>query len=142
MLTELCQELHNWFDRERHTGTFTIEGGNITAPFLVEGQYFRIIGSLLNDGVWQYGAGGLTDETFDGAVWSLGIPLAVLDLAEEIDVWNAKYGGVEGVAMSPFTSESFGGYSYSKTSSGSSASSQAATWQQMFARRLNRWRKL
>lgn len=142
MLTELCQELHNWFDRERLTGTFTIEGGNITAPFLVDGQYFRIIGSLFNDGVWQYGAGGLTDETFDGAVWSMAIPKAVLDLAEEIDAWNAKYGGVEGVAMSPFTSESFGGYSYSKTSSGSSVSAQAATWQQMFARRLNRWRKL
>ena len=29
MLTELCQELRNWFDRERYYGTFTIENGNI-----------------------------------------------------------------------------------------------------------------
>ena len=49
MLTELCQELRNWFDRERHPGTYEITGGVLTAPFLVSGQYYRIIGSVFND---------------------------------------------------------------------------------------------
>ena len=33
MLTELCKELKNWFEREIRTGSFTITGGNITADF-------------------------------------------------------------------------------------------------------------
>ena len=52
MLTELCQELKNWFEREIHVGTFTIEGGQLTdCSFLQDGQYYRIIGSVFNDGV-------------------------------------------------------------------------------------------
>ena len=146
MLTELCQELRNWFDLERHNGTFTIEGGSITAPFLLSGQYFRVVGSVFNDGVHCFGDENdeLTDETFDGAVWALGIPKAVLDLSREIDEWCNKYADVNSAAMSPFTSESFGGYSYSK-SGGASTSGNAgdgATWQGTFRSRLNMWRKI
>ena len=142
MLTELCQELRNWFDRERHFGTFEITGGNITAPFLAEGQYFRIIGSIFNDGVHQYPADDLTDETFEGAVWALAIPEPVIKLAQEIQAWQDKYGAVDGVAMSPFASESFGGYSYTKASGSSSDGSGSITWQATFKKRLNAWRKI
>lgn len=142
MLTELCQELRNWFDRERHFGTFEISGGVLTAPFLVEGQYFRIIGSVFNDGVHKFGTDVLEDETFDGAVWALGIPQAVINLSAEIDTWQAKYGAADGVAMSPFASESFGGYSYSKASGSSSGGSGGVSWQSVFRSRLNAWRKL
>lgn len=142
MLTELCQELRNWFDRERHVGTFTITGGNITADFLQEGQYFRIMGSIFSDGVHQYPAADLPDETFEGAVWALAIPQAVINLSAEIDTWQTKYGGADGVATSPFASESFGGYSYSKATFSSSGGSGAATWQSVFKQQLNKWRKL
>lgn len=144
MLTELCQELRNWFDRERHYGAFTIEGGRITAPFLREGQYYRVIGSIFNDGVHKYPDDILADETFDGAVWALGIPEAVLDLSLEIDEWRGKYEGVDSAAMSPFTSESFGGYSYSKSGGGaaSGVSGGGGTWQTVFRPRLNMWRKI
>lgn len=142
MLTELCQELRNWFDRERHVGTFTITGGNITADFLQEGQYFRIMGSIFSDGVHKYPAAGLPDETFEGAVWALAIPQAVIKLAQEIQAWQTKYGGADGVATSPFASESFGGYSYTKGSSASSAGAQTSTWQSVYKSRLNAWRKL
>ena len=142
MLTELCQELHNWFDRERYTGTFTIEGGNITADFLQTGQYFRIIGSVFNDGIFKYGDADLTDETFDGAVWALAIPAPVIKLAQEIQAWRAKYEGVDSAAMSPFNSESFGGYSYSKSGAGGATSSGATGWRGVFRSQLNRWRKL
>ena len=145
MLTELCQELRNWFDRERHSGTFEITGGSITAPFLVEGQYYRIIGSIFNDGVHQYGDSDLTDETFTGSVWSMAIPQAVINLAAEIAEWRAKYEDVNSAAMSPYMSENFfNDYSYTKGSAytGNNSSGGGMSWKNTFAARLNPWRKI
>lgn len=142
MLTELCQELRNWFDRERRTGTFTIANGNITADFLVPGQYFRIIGSIFSDGVHKYPAQNLPSETFTGSVWALAIPQPVIKLAAEIQEWRDKYETVDSVAMSPYNSESFGGYSYSKSGSGGSGGATNVTWKNAFAARMNMWRKL
>lgn len=142
MLTELCQELHNYFDRERRSGSFIISGGNIVADFLKEGQYFRIMGSVFSDGVHQYPASGLPDEEFTGAVWALAIPEAVVRLAADINAWRQKYEAVDSAAMSPFTSESFDGYSYSKGGSGGASGSGANGWQGAFASRLNAWRKI
>lgn len=142
MLTELCQELRNWFDRERHTGTFEISGGNIVCDFLQEGQYFRLIGSIFSDGVHQYPAADLPSETFTGAVWALAIPAPVVTLSEEIDTWRAKYEAPDSAAMSPFQSESFGGYSYAKGASGSNGNTSGVSWQNAFAARLNKWRKI
>lgn len=152
MLTEICQELRNWFDRNqsKYYGKITISGGVLSVEdssfVLQNGQYYRIIGSLFNDGVHKYGGDQLTNEnTFDGAVWSMAIPPAVVALAMDIEAWQAKYGGVDSQAMSPFNSESFGGYSYSKSGGGSGASSAnggAGTWQGVFAKRLNAWRKI
>ena len=142
MLTELCKELKNWFEREIRTGSFTITGGNITADFLREGQYFRIMGSIFSDGVHRYPAAGLPDETFEGAVWALAIPQPVIKLAEEISAWREKYEAADSAALSPFNSESFGGYSYSKSAAGGSDGSANASWQTVFGSRLNMWRKL
>lgn len=142
MLTELCAELKNYFLRDRnediHYGEYTISGGSIDLPFLLNGQYFRIVGSVLNDGVYQYPADGLTDETFTGAVWSMAVPPAVVALAAEIEAWNEKNADV---LASPYTSESFGGYSYTKAS-GSPASGGAYSWKDQFASRLSKWRRL
>lgn len=90
MLEELMRECRNWFKVPdgAYSGTFTIKDGSITLPFLVDGQYFRIIGSVFNDGVHQYGAGGLTDETFDGAVWALAVPAAFISLVEDVEAWR------------------------------------------------------
>jgi len=144
-LTELCQELHNWFvrsDADKHSGTFTIENGNITADFLLQGQYFRVMGSVFSDGVHQYPAADLTDETFDGAVWALAIPAPVIKLAQEIQAWRDKYENANSAAMSPFNSESFGGYSYSKSGAGAASASGATGWRGAFRSQFNRWRKL
>ena len=144
-LTNVCQDLRNWFEREKYIGEITIgENGalsrNGTPIELAEGQYFRVIGSIFADGVHQYPDTVMLSEVFDGAVWALAIPQAVINLSAEIDSWQTKYGGADGVATSPFTSESFGGYSYTKASSTSSAGVQ--TWQSVFRPRLNQWRKL
>lgn len=146
MLTELCKELNNWFDVKRIFGRFEIVSGSIDlSNHLQNGQYFRIVGSIFNDGVYQYPATGLTDEIFDGAVWAMAVPPSVVALADEISDWKSKYGGVDSVAMSPFQSESFGGYSYTKKSGSGSSSGGAdnsGTWQGAFANKLNLWRKI
>lgn len=141
MLEELMRECRNWFvvPNGVHLGTFTIKDGSITLPFLVENQYFRIIGSVFNDGLHQYGANQLKDETFTGAVWALAVPAAFLTLADEVAEWRDKY---ESAANSPFQSESFAGYSYTKSSANGNFGGSVTGWQGMFAPRLNKWRKL
>lgn len=147
MLTELCQELRNWFVRGKCHSTFTIENGNISVPenFLQDGQYFRVMGSVFNDGVHQYPADDLTDEVFTGTVVSMAIPPVVIELSGRIDEWNEANGEL---VSSPYNSmsESFGDYSrsWSKATSGqgNANSSSTPTWQSMFASELNRWRKI
>ena len=141
MLTELCAELNNYFWRQKSVGAFKIEDGSIDVPFLKDDQYYRIVGSTFNDGVHKYPSMDLKDEEFEGAVWSMAVPQAVIDLASEISDWIDKYGNA---VMSPFNSESFGNYSYSKgsVSAGSSGSGNPNTWQAVFATRLNKWRRL
>lgn len=136
MLEQILQYLQNWFPIEKRPGTYTIEGGGISLPFLKPGQYFRIMNSALNDGVYQYGDGlELADETFDGSIWALAVPKAILMMLPDIEAWNAKYAAV---AASPYTSESYGNYSYSKASSGDTGGG----WQSAFAAQLAPWRKL
>ena len=137
MLSELCKELNNWFCAKKYFGTYTIEDGTLVIPELQSGQYYRICGSVFNDGVHQYPAAGLKDETFNGAVWAMAIPEEVIDLSEEIDEWKAKYETAE--TMSPYQSESFGGYSYTKASG---ASGGTATWQDVFRSKLNNYRRI
>lgn len=143
-ITDFCKELHNWFDVDRIFGTFTISNGEIIVPngYLRNNQYFRIVGSVFNNGVYKYPTSGLTDETFVGAVWAMAVPPAALALFEEIKGWNEKYSQNE-AANSPFQSESFGGYSYSKGyNSSANGSDTTVSWQKQFKSRLNRWRKL
>ncbi len=151
MLTEICQYLKNWFDKNqpKYIGNVKLVGGSISVDGddvpLKEGQYFRIIGSVLNDGVHQYPASDINDEEFYGAVWSMAIPPHFLSLVKDITAWCDKYGSVDGSALSPFASESFKGYSYTKASgaytSGGTAAS-APSWQSTFAPRLAPWRKI
>lgn len=143
-ITDFCEELHNWFDVDRIFGTFTISNGEITVldGYLQENQYFRIVGSVFNDGVYKYPSNELIDETFDGAVWAMAVPPAAIALFERIKDWDSKYSQSE-AANSPFQSESFGGYSYSKGYNSSvNGSDTTVSWQKQFKSRLNRWRKL
>ena len=139
MLEQVLMHLKNWFlvPGGIHEGTYTIEDGGITLPFLANGQYFRICGSVFNDGLHQYPASDLKAETFDGSVLALAVPQAVIELASEIEAWQKKNGEA---AAGIYQSESFGGYSYSKATD--SASGGAVTWQTAFRSRMNAWRKL
>lgn len=136
MLEQLLNHLRNWFvvDGGVHEGTFEIEGGRLELPFLVPGQYYRICGSIFNDGVYQYPNGELTSETFEGTVWAMAVPQAVVDISKEIEAWQEKHGN-----PGPYQSESFGGYTYTRATN---PSGQEITWQDAFRSRLNQWRKI
>lgn len=132
MIDEICASLHNYFAVDIVPGEYTVNDGEITLPFLAAGQFFRVVGSVFCDGVYRYGDKLPADETFDGAIWALAIPPAFEAVAAEIEEWKQKNAEV---INSPYQSESFGGYSYTK-------GSDSASWQGVFAKRLNRWRKI
>lgn len=142
MLSEICHDLRNYFDTKKYFGKFVISDNSITGTYdIQDGQYFRIVGSVFNDGVHEYPPKDLTDEEFTGAIWAMAVPSEVIALADEIKDWAEKYGSVDSANMSPYNSESFGGYSYSKSGGGSSGDG-TGTWQKAFANRLNEWRKI
>lgn len=143
MLEQICGELRNYFVRSVHHGTFEIRGGALTpSDFLLDGQYYRIVGSVFNDGVHKNGAAILDstlniphNETFEGEVWAMAIPPALIALADEIKA----YANSDAAKPSPYVSESFNGYSYTKATDTNGA---PVSWQKAFGSRLNRWRKL
>lgn len=142
MIGELCGYLRNYFCKKKYFGGFTITNGTIQYDggdmALLPGQYIRIVGSVLNDGVYLYDGymEKLVDEEFTGAVWSMAVPADLVKLAGEISDWQEKN---QKVIDSPYTSESFGGYSYTKATGTDGA---AYDWRTHFASRLNRWRKV
>lgn len=144
ILDEICGYLKNWFlvPGGVHVDDYTVTDGKLTLPFLVDGQYYRVIGSVFSDGI--HCAGDTDDvlppETFHGAVWALAIPPAVITIAGEIEKWDTENAAA---LASPYQSESFGGYSYSLASggSGTDGEEQTTTWRNVFGARLARWRK-
>jgi hypothetical protein len=141
VLETVLIHLKNWFvvPRGVHEGIYTIKNSNLELPFLQNGQYYRICGSVFNDGLHKYGDidDKLQNETFSGTVWALAVPKAVVELSAKIEEWQNKNG--EAVA-SPYSSESFGGYSYTKTTDSNTGA--VATWETVFRPQLNPYRKM
>lgn len=154
-MTTICADIKNYFLKDKvtpstciYSGEYTISSGNVTpSDFLKEGQYFRICGSDLNDGVWlntTKGRQGLVDETFTGTIWAMSVPKDFIELCERIDAWATVNQAPTSVNMSVFTSESFSNYSYNKGSGGGSKSGingAATTWQTVFYDELTPYRR-
>lgn len=141
MLEQILIHIHNWFEVSSVFGEWEVLDGALDLPFIQDGQYYRVTGSVFNDGLHKYPDDDLTDEVFRGCIYGLAIPKAVVGLAQEIEQWsidNAK------ALNSPYNSESFGGYSYSKDSGlqGGGNSDPAGGWQRQFMSRFIPWRKL
>lgn len=141
MIELACAECKNYFiqDGDIHTSNYIIQNGSISpVSFLKDGQYYRILGSVLNDGVYKHGTDdtNLADEEFFGAVWAMRVPPAFVALVDEIEAWQTANADT---LSGPYQSESFGGYSYSK---GTSSSGGAWTWRDQFGSRLNAFRRL
>lgn len=149
-LTEICADLRNYFPPLKkkldksyiHSGSFNISSGSI-APldFIKPNQYFRIVGSDMNDGVWQNNADSLKeliDEEFDGDIWAMAVPRDFIVLCEDIQKLNAKIDQMALVEKG-YASESWGGYTYSLSSS---APAGIVEWKSRIDKRLNMYRKI
>lgn len=143
----VCLYLRNWFDRNQthYRGEITISNGALSETYgLKAGQYFRIVNSSNNEGVYIYPVTTLTDETFTGIIVGMSIPLPVLEIMKKIETWESKYANVSSASMSPFSSESIPGvYSYSKSTGASDTTKdKSGTWQGVFGAELAPWRKI
>ena len=148
MLQNVCEHIHNFFIKDTLEGKYEIADGMISLP-LIDGQRFLITGSVLNDGMYTYhttwvgndddtGEVGLQAESFTGKISALAVPPAVIALAGEINAWVDKYSDT---INSPYQSESvLGVYSYQKEAS--TQNGRPASWQSIFADKMNRWRKV
>ena len=150
MVEQVCDYLHNYFLLSCVDDEFTIASGLLTIPGINNGQRFRIRGSALNDGIYTYHSDGikdaddvnnanLVDETFSGSVDLMAIPKQVLDVAGKISEWVASNADV---INSPFTSESFGGCSYTKKNGVDANGNDALDWRSVFGKSLIAWRKI
>lgn len=154
-MTVICAEIRNYFLKDKANprscifeGEYTISNGVITpSDFLKEGQYFRICGSDLNEGVYcndETGRNSLVDETFTGSIWAMSVPKDFIALCEQISEWAELNQAPNSANLSALTSESFGGYSYTKGGSSGSKSGvegAAKTWQTVFYDALSTYRR-
>lgn len=150
MLGRVCDYVHNYFVGFLRTGEYIIANGAIDLPFLKDGQRFKISGSALNDGIYTYMGGAiydddaaneiaLKDETFTGSITAMQVPPAFIDVVAEINAWVAKNGAV---LDSPYSSESFGGYSYSRAVGSGANAGGVLSWQDKFRDVLAAYRKI
>ena len=123
-------------------GEWVITDGTLDLSDCInDNQYFFIEGSSSNDGVYKAPAiGELEDETFTGVITPLNPPKAFIRLCEEMQAWEAQYGGVNSTNMSPYQSESFGGYSYTKASGNAGTGGSVSVWD-VFSKKLAIWRR-
>lgn len=136
MLDAICKELRNYFVKSVNKGLFEIANGTISpSDFLKEGQFFCIHGSVFNDGVHQFPNDALYDEAFEGEVWAMGVPPSLIALAEKIKVYEEDAAS----APSPYVSESWQGYSYTKAMN---PDGSPISWEKAFAKDLSKWRKI
>ena len=146
LLEEVLNHIHNWFVRDDSTFlNVEITDGSLTDEafdFIDGREFYKIDGSYLNDGLHRVEDADLDTETVERMRISLlAIPKSLLQLVDEIEEWEEKYGDV---AAGPYFSEEYGGYKYQVRgfSSYGVSGSPLSGWRLAFANRLNPWRKM
>lgn len=134
-ITAVMQEVHNFFERGKISGSISITGGMVLPD--IKAPYVYIKGSSYHDGLWEAAASSLVgdnfpDETFNGCVWLLYPPRDFLALCGKIAEFEAK------TPVGALQSESLGGYAYSLAS----GQNGVLTWQEAYASRLRPFRRM
>lgn len=164
-IESLCAEAHNYFETSKEINDYAIENGIISLPFLSENQFFRIVGSKFNDGIYIYSENFIIrDATWEDVLsdhpdwkalsekdWGNIKHYALTDEEFHGGIWPMRmpraflslakevheYNLSEASKPSPYASENISGhYSYTKGSPSDNA------WQNVFRSKLNRWRKV
>lgn len=139
MLEAVLNSLHNWFiiPGAARCGTFEVASGTLDADFLQIDQYYRVEGSVFNDGLHQHPGSDMQDEEFTGVVYPMAVPRAVIELANEIKAWCESNPETDKI------SESFDGYSYTRVGNGQNSSAVSVSrWEAAFAGRMRPWKKV
>ena len=143
MLSEICAYLHNYFDYERHYGDISIIGGVIFCngeQISLDGvQHFALFRNRIPLGVFSEVP---SDKTFEGAIWLMDIPDAIINADKWADDWMKTNGSADSATNSGFQSESFGGYSYNKGTNSSGKGGSSVFDNAQFNRMLSPYRKL
>jgi len=140
MIEQVLQAINNYFvDDHCDLTEVMLDGINVKRPDkFVQGQYILILGSKMSDGVFtvlDVTGNKLTldlevdlipEQTKNMVACSLSIPRAVLNLADEIEAYNAKNDG-------SVASESLGDYSVTY--------GDGATWITVFRNKLAPYKK-
>lgn len=135
-LEKVCQYCRNYFVRETVDGNIKIVDGKLHNISIPENTYFIITGSIYNDGLHEADDYLVDEDTFYGCVSFLAIPNIFINLVTEIDAWiTEQKASPNNVLTSPYTSETFDEYSYSKTVG-------KCGWKAVFEEELSNWRKV
>lgn len=142
-ITQMCTFLRNFFTNKDNIfyNTYTICNNILNFDFIKEGQYFRITGSSLNNGVYCNTIDDLKrlrDETFTGAIWVMDVPPDFVRLCDEVERFNAKISELSG-NFQGYASESWGGYSYTLPTS---TPSFMRDWHYKLKQEMSYYRKL
>lgn len=141
MLEEIMLYCRNFFYKTKEHGNFIISNNQIKMQGrYIKGQYIRIIGSMLNDGVYMIEESidniitvtGLNNEIFEGYIMGLAVPKNFLSLASKIEEYKINNKNTD------IVSESLGNYSYSKAT----INGKVVTWENVFFDSLKPYRKL
>lgn len=139
----LMQECNNYFYKTYEYDIFKIENGVISSEGMYNvGQYIKIEGSTLNNGVYKIEsmAGnkinikGLDNELFEGVIFGLAVPDNFINLMETI---NKHINTLPKNANE--VSESFNNYSIT-VATGSKG--QPLQWQTIFSENINPFRQI
>ena len=142
-ITHMCCLLKNYFTDSKHIfhGTYTIRDKTISAEFVQNNQYFRISGSVFNDGVYcntPEDLERLRDETFTGAIWVMSVPAGFIELCDDAERFKSKITEISAI-FEGYTSESWGGYTYTLPTS---APAFIQDWQYRIKQGMNAYRRL
>lgn len=153
MLT-VMQKVNNYFYKFKEVGRFSIVQGSIKVKGkYYKGQFVRVLGSILNDGVYKIYSviddrivlestqevvgtefiKTIEGEEFDGVIASLAVPVEFENLVTRIKEFNKNR------KESDLVSESFGSYSYSKATN---KDGTQITWEDQFKSDLRIYRKI
>lgn len=142
MLEEILKIINNYFYATGEKGSYNIQDNKLTVKRkYIQGQYIKIEGSIMNNGVHkvlevsdnQITLEEAINEEFEGVIYGLAIPKDIIRLEPKIKEFESK------VKNSVYVSESVGGYSYTKAAD---KNGNVQSWVGAFANDLRPYRRI
>ena len=143
LITEIMKLIDKYFINYKQVekGNFIIKDGiiDVTSPY-IKGQYIRIIGSILNDGVYLVSddlltLAGAQDEVFNGMILGLSVPRDFIKLVDDIE----KFEKSSDIEKRDLASVRIGEYAETRATG---KDGTPISWQSVFRRDLDKYRRM